>query len=114
MACPTMHESTLPIPPGSDPSSATGDQLTIAAWYALARISAWGLCAWQPKSHTRGALAILDDPQRSSLNSRVVNVLLESGMLQEAGDTLTVTVSGADALRDRPDVMARMRRAGVV
>ena len=109
-----MPDSTSPVRPEAHPASSARDELTIAAWYALARISAWGLCIWQPKSHSKTALAILDDPARSSLNPRIVNLLLDGGMLEEFGDTLKVTASGAGALLDRPDVMARMRKAGVV
>lgn len=88
--------------------------LTIAGWYALARISIWGLYVWRPKTQTKAALVMLNDPPRSSLNPRIVTLLLGAGLLQEVGGTLVATTAGIEALGERPDVMARMRAEGVI
>lgn len=88
--------------------------LTIACWNVLARIRVWGLLAWRPGKPRKAALAILNDPTRSSLNPRIISLLLTAQVLTESDGTLVVTDTGIQAIEERPDVLARMRAAGVI
>ncbi|WP_346233475.1 hypothetical protein [Parafrigoribacterium mesophilum] len=92
----------------------TESELTITCWYTLARIHAWGLREWRHKTPQKPALIFLDDPPRSSMHPRVVEILLASGLLEDLGDDLKVTNSGAAVLKERPEIMQRMRSAGVI
>ncbi|MHA6694659.1 hypothetical protein [Homoserinimonas sp. A520] len=88
--------------------------LTIAGWYALTQIQAWGLLVWHPRQDKKTALVILNDPARTSLNPRTVNLLIAACVLTEVEGTLVVTDTGIAALNDRPQVKARMRATGVI
>jgi hypothetical protein len=95
-------------------SDGTESGLTITCWYTLARIHAWGLREWRPKTSRKPALIFLDDPQRSSMHPRVVEILLASGLLEDLGDDLEVTSEGVAVVQERPEMMQRMRSAGVI
>jgi hypothetical protein len=88
--------------------------LTIAELFALARIHAWGVRAWQPKSGPRPAFIVLNDPAQSSVNPRVVTQLLNAGFVEAAHETLIVTLTGAEALLERPEVLLRMQASGAI
>lgn len=88
--------------------------LTIAGWYALTQIQAWGLLAWHPRQDNKTALVILNDPARTSVNPQTVNLLIAASVLTEVDGTLVVTDAGTEALNERPEVKARMRATGVI
>jgi hypothetical protein len=95
-------------------SDGTDSGLTITCWYTLARIYAWGLREWRPKTPRKPALIFLNDPQRSSMHPKVVELLLASGLLTDQGDDLEVTSAGVSVLHERPEILQRMRSAGVI
>lgn len=111
---PCSYRQLGPTMSGIRVSSGAGSDLTITCWYTLARIHAWGLREWRPKTSRKPALIFLDDPQRSSMHPKVVEILLASGLLEDLGDDLEVTTAGVAVLQERPEMMQRMRSAGVI
>jgi hypothetical protein len=99
---------------GIDVGYGAHSTLTTAGWFTLARIYVWGLHAWQPKTSQKPALILLKDLNRSSLHPKIVTMLLAAGLLVDIGDDLVVTQSGVDAVQERPEMMQRMRIAGVI
>lgn len=79
-------------------------QLSVAAVFALAQISRWGLFAWKPRHDTRAAMAILANPKRTSLNPRTVTILLDAGMIDVVGDGLVVTDAGRHTVAAHTDL----------
>lgn len=88
--------------------------LTVAGLYVLARIYAWDVSTWRPKTDRRPALVMLNDPAQSSVNPRVVTQLLDAGLVEGANGTLVVTPAGTEALLERPEIMVRMRASGAI
>lgn len=87
---------------------------TVAGLYVLARIHAWNVSAWRPKTSIRPAMILLNDPAQSSVNPRVVTQLVEVGLLESIDGTLVVTAAGIESLLERPDIIARMRASGAI
>jgi hypothetical protein len=48
------------------------------------------------------------------MHPRVVEILLASGLLEDLGDDLEVTSEGVAVVQERPEMMQRMRSAGVI
>lgn len=88
--------------------------VTVAGLYVLARIYAWEVKEWRPKTGRRPALVVLNDPAQSSVNPRVVTQLTDAGFLEEANGSLAVTSAGTDALLERPEIILRMRASGAI
>ncbi|MEX1078765.1 MAG: hypothetical protein WED09_06620 [Homoserinimonas sp.] len=88
--------------------------MTVAGLYVLARIYAWDIRVWRPKTRRRPALVVLNDPAMSSVNPRVVTQLLNARLVEEVNGTLVVTSAGARALLDRPEIILRMRASGAI
>lgn len=81
----------------------------MAEHFELARIHIWGLHLWRPGLGRDKALALLANPERSHLNQRVIDRLIQYGCLAEARGTLALTAAGLAAVHERPDVIARIR-----